>query len=249
MDTGRQVESPASTQAGPLMATTPVRRIYLMRHGDVSYFDEQGNPHRPATVPLNAEGQQQAEAAAKELAPVPLDRVISSTLRRSMETAAIVTAGRKLGHETREALREIEPGRLADIATTGLEQAFIGAFTGTIDRQTRFLAGETFGSLSDRVLTCFEEVLADLSWRHLLMVAHGGVNRTILAHALGFGLAGVAGFEQDPGCINILDVRDNGRCLVRLVNHSPTNPMKVGLEFTTMERLYQQYRRLRSGKG
>jgi probable phosphoglycerate mutase len=221
----------------------PRRRIYLLRHGEVSYFDDEGNPYRPATVPLNAEGREQAEAAGRELATVPLDRVVSSTLRRSMETAAIITAGRSLAHETREALCEIQPGRLADIPATALEQAFLGAFTGEIGRETRFLAGETFGSLQDRVLACFEELLADPGWRHLLIVAHGGVNRTILAHLLGLGLAGVAAFEQDAGCINIIDVRPGGRCLLRLVNHSPVNPMKVGLELTTMERLYQQYRR------
>src|SRR5262249_46021265 len=48
------------------------RRIYLLRHGDVSYFDEQGKPFRPTTVPLNPEGRLQAEAVGHVLAEVPL---------------------------------------------------------------------------------------------------------------------------------------------------------------------------------
>jgi hypothetical protein len=32
-------------------------RIYLLRHRDVSYFDKQGRPLRPDTVPLNAAGE------------------------------------------------------------------------------------------------------------------------------------------------------------------------------------------------
>ena len=48
------------------------RRIYLLRHGDVSYFDEHGRPFWPATVPLNQEGRLQAEAAGRVLAEVPL---------------------------------------------------------------------------------------------------------------------------------------------------------------------------------
>ncbi|MEI4884129.1 histidine phosphatase family protein, partial [Klebsiella pneumoniae] len=87
--------------------------------------------------------------------------------------------------ESRPEFREIEPGRLADIPADAVEQAFLLAFSGGIDRNTRFLAGETFGSLMDRVLEAMRLLLADPSWRQLLLVAHGGVNRTILAHALG----------------------------------------------------------------
>src|SRR5262249_23273360 len=56
------------------------RRIYLLRHGDVSYFDRDGQPHRPDTVPLNAEGRLQAEAACRALAEIPIDRIVSSDL-------------------------------------------------------------------------------------------------------------------------------------------------------------------------
>src|SRR5262249_60390460 len=98
------------------------------------------------------------------------------------------------------------------------------------------------GALWARVLACRGGLLAEPGWRHLLVVAHGGVNRTVLAHALGSGLAGFTALEQDPGCINILDVDDAGRWLVRLVNHTPYNAAKVGLDLTTMERLYREYR-------
>lgn len=225
---------------------TPRRRIYLMRHGEVSYFDDRGQPFRPNTVPLNAEGCAQAEAAARELAEVPLDRVLASDLDRSVQTAVIVTAGRGLAVETCPELREIQPGRLADIPPAARERVFIGAFADGIGRDTAFLAGETFGALVDRVLPCLGRVLAATDWRSLLVVAHGGVNRVLLTHALGLGLAGFGLFEQDPACINILDVDAAGRWLVRLLNHTPYNGAKRGLELTTMERLYREYRR-RSG--
>jgi probable phosphoglycerate mutase len=223
--------------------TRPLRRrIYLLRHGDVSYFDGDGRPLHPETVPLNAEGRAQADSASRALAEIPLDRVVSSDLLRSVETARLVSAGRDIPVEERKDLREIRPGRLADIAPGDLENAFVGAFGNVITRETRFLAGETFGSLVDRVLPCFRELLLDLAWRHLLLVAHGGVNRTIIAHALGIELGGFGAIEQDPACINILDVDDQGRVLIRLANYTPYNPAKNGLDLTTMERLYLQYR-------
>src|SRR5262249_15497281 len=165
-----------------------------------------------------------------------------SDLVRSVETATILTAGRGLEVETRPELREIQPGRLADLPRDGAERVFLGAFTDGIGRDTRFLGGETFGSLTDRVLAFLHTLLEDTTWRHLLVVAHGGVNRVLLTHALGCGLGGFGALEQDPCCVNILDVDAAGRWLVRLVNHSPYNAAKIGLQLTTMERLYLDYR-------
>jgi broad specificity phosphatase PhoE len=217
------------------------RRIYLMRHGDVSYFDAAGRPLRPDTVPLNDAGRLQAEAAGRLLADVPIDRVVASDLLRSIDTASLATGGRSLKLETYEQLREIQPGRLADIPADDIETAFTKAFASDLTPDARFLGGETLGSLIDRVHKCFASFLADKTWNQLLIVAHGGVNRVILAGALGVGLQAFAAFEQDPGCLNILDVDSAGRLLVRLVNYTPDNPIKKGLELTTMESLYLQY--------
>jgi broad specificity phosphatase PhoE len=219
------------------------RRIYLLRHGEVSYFDAAGKPHHPGTVPLNTDGVAQVEAASRELAAAPFDRAVSSTLLRSVETAKTVIGDRSVPLETRAEIREIQPGRLADIPPDSVEQVFVGAFGRAIGRKTQFLGGETFGSLQDRVLACFGDLLADPDWRNLLIVAHGGVNRVILAHALGVELKGAGAMEQDAGCINIIDVDSEGRFLVRLVNHTPSNPVKIGIDLTTMERIYLEYRR------
>jgi broad specificity phosphatase PhoE len=59
--------------------------------------------------------------------------------------------------------------------------------------------------LRHRVLACLTDLLVDSSWKNLLPMAHGGVNRVLLIHALGSGLAGFASLEQDAGCINVLD--------------------------------------------
>ncbi|HEX5503630.1 MAG TPA: histidine phosphatase family protein, partial [Thermomicrobiales bacterium] len=85
-------------------------------------------------------------------------------------------------------------------------------------------------------------------WRHLLVVAHGGVNRALLLDALGAGVASFGALEQDPACINIIDVEDAApgdarpRMIVRLLNATPYNEQKLGLELTTMEQLFRAYR-------
>ena len=73
------------------------RRIYLMRHGAVAYFDADGRPVAPDDVPLTAEGRRQAQAAGALLERTTLDRVISSDLPRAVETATIVAHMRSSG--------------------------------------------------------------------------------------------------------------------------------------------------------
>lgn len=224
------------------------RRVYLMRHAEVSYFDGDGKPYRPHTVPLTLAGREQAAAAARALAPVPLDRVVVSGLPRTLETAAIVVGERPLTPEVYPDLREIESGRLADIPEADREAAIAGAFVHNLGRETRFLGGETFGSLLDRAVPAFHALCAQPGWRHLLVVAHGGVNRALLLDALGAGVASFGALEQDPACINIVDVEDAGpggappRTIVRLMNYTPYNEQKLGLELTTMEQLFRAYR-------
>ena len=208
-----------------------------MRHGAVAYF-ENGCPVRPEDVPLTHEGRGQARAAADALAGIRFDRVITSGLPRTEETARIVAPDRE--PEPWPDLRELETGRLADIPEDELERAFSHAFRDVVPEEARFLAGETIGSLSDRVLPAVDRLLADDGWDILLAVLHGGVNRAILSRALTGGRMFLGNLEQSPACINILDVGDDW--IVRAVNVTPYDLSHRAGRTTTMEELWQQFR-------
>jgi probable phosphoglycerate mutase len=209
-----------------------------MRHGEVAYFDEAGRPLRPDDVPLTAEGVEQARAAARALEGVRFDRVVTSGLPRTLGTARLVAPGAE--PESMAELREFQPGRLSDIPAEELEAAFAGAFRGELSEDRAFLGGETFGALLDRVLPALERLLADESWDTLLAVLHGGVNRAILSYALSGRRSFLGGFEQAPGCINVLDVGEDW--IVRAVNVAPYDLAHRAGRQTTMELLYAQYR-------
>jgi probable phosphoglycerate mutase len=210
-----------------------------MRHADVAYFDGAGRPLRPNDVALTPQGIEQARAAAGAFADVRFDRVVTSGLPRTLETARLVAPD--FEPESLPELREIEPGRLTDIPPDELEEAFVRGFRGVLSEDRRFLGGETVGSLLDRVLPALERLLADGSWDVLLAVLHGGVNRAILSYALTGRRSFLGGFEQAPGCINVLDVGDDW--IVRAVNVAPYDlAHRGGGRQTTMERLYSQYR-------
>jgi broad specificity phosphatase PhoE len=214
------------------------RRIYLMRHAAVAYFED-GRPLRPDGVPLTEEGIEQARAAGEALAAVRFDRVLTSGLPRTLETARIVAPG--VDGESWPDLRELEGARLGDVPEDELERAFVHAFHGVLPEETQFLGGETIGSLFDRVLPALDRLLADPDWDVVLAVLHGGVNRAILSWALTGGRMFLGGFEQAPACINVLDVDDTG-WIVRAVNVAPYDPVHLRGRLTTMEELWSQFR-------
>jgi probable phosphoglycerate mutase len=209
-----------------------------MRHADVAYFDADGRPVRPADVNLTLEGREQARAAAAAFEGVRFDRVVTSGLPRTIETARLVAPENE--PESWPELREIESGRLSEIPAEELEEAFLGAFRGRLPEERRFLGGETIGSLLDRVLPAFDRLLADAAWDVLLAVLHGGVNRAILSYALTGERAFLGGFEQAPGCIDVVDVGDDW--IVRAVNVTPADLIHRSTRHTTMEELFAQYR-------
>ncbi|WP_322105045.1 histidine phosphatase family protein [Paraburkholderia sp. J41] len=227
------------------------RRLYVMRHGDVTYFDDTGRALDPDTVPLNERGRAQATAAGAAFAQSGLrfDRVIVSGLRRTVETAERVLAatGQSIALEVEPAWREIRGGALSALAPDEIEDAFLRAFDGVVSENTRFLGGETIGELLDRVLPALAALRADTSWDTALLVLHGGVNRALLSHAITAGGRVFFGhLAQATGCINALDVgAANHDWVVRTLNYAPPAPLHRDVRNTTMEMLYAQFLRFR----
>ena len=219
------------------------RRIYLMRHAQVRYFEGL----HPDEVVLTDAGRHQAAAARDALQEVRFDRVVTSGLVRTLETAEIVAPYAE--SEDIRALREIESGELRGVDPAAVQAMMTSAFRGVVPAESRFLGGESVGELFDRVVPELEALLADRSWDVALLVLHGGVNRALLGYALTGGRTFLGGFEQAPACINVLDVDADGAFVVRAVNHTPYDPAHVGAaRETTMEHLWREYLDARARK-
>jgi probable phosphoglycerate mutase len=227
------------------------RRVFLMRHGSVTYFDESGQPLPHLTVALNEHGRAQASAAGQAFAAhnVQFDRVIVSGLPRTVETARRVLAetGQDIAIDTWPEFEEIRGGRLTDIADTDLRDAFTGAFSGLVSTDKRFLGGESVGELMDRLHPAIARLRADPDWDTVLLVLHGGVNCAILSLALTGQRLFLGGLAQTAGCINALDVGDaDDDWVVRFVNYAPPAPLHGESRDTMMETLFAQYKKSRT---
>jgi probable phosphoglycerate mutase len=210
-----------------------------MRHGEVRYFNDEGRPLEPDGVLLTADGRGQAEAAGQALANVAIDKVVCSGLPRTRQTAELVMGARATAIEERAALSEIRLGKISDIPRDRVEAELVYGLESAHLPGARMAGGEVFADFEARVVGGFLDLLAEAGWTTMLVVAHDGVNRALLGWACGAGLAALGSFEQDMGCVNIIDVDladgEIARRLIKAVNLTPYNLAKLGLNRTSME--------------
>ena len=159
--------------------------VLLARHGETDWNAErrfQGHADRP----LNARGRAQAEALAERLAPASLAAVYASDLARARETAEIVARRHGLPVVTQPDLKEVDVGSGSGLTTEEARTRHPEAFSRWRDEgQPGWADGETYEEMRARALRAVLEIGSGHAGETVLVVAHGGTIRALLATALG----------------------------------------------------------------
>ncbi|MEM9937770.1 MAG: histidine phosphatase family protein [Pseudomonadota bacterium] len=238
---------------GALPGTTGRRRIYLMRHGFVDYTSAEVRAAQdPSIAYLTETGREEARAAGIALSEVKLDAAFHTGLRRTQETAQIVLSEHEL--ETPELefdrrFQELRSGQYIDFKSPEhLAATMTFQFEKAGQPGATFLeGGEKFEDAMARIKDGLKGLLSRPGWASCLIVAHEVVNRMILSWAIGAPLGSSSAFEQDTGCINILDfdlVPDEAgntrieRALIKAVNLTPQNYLKNGMNLRSLEAIF-----------
>lgn len=223
------------------------RRIYLMRHAEAAYLDGDGRIARdPRAVPLTAHGRREAAAMGALLSSAHFDRAICSGLPRTVETAEIVLPDKRLPLERVPELEEVRGGRRADGAPVTPRDIAYAIWDAERDGG-RFIGGESFAELQERVMGAVTRVVTQSGWARCLMVCHGAVNRVILSWALGASLSAMPRMEQDSACLNVIDLDHDAesnallRTTVRALNVTAGDPAKLERWLTSLEKQGQDF--------
>ena len=177
--------------------------FYLVRHGE-----SEGNAARIFTgqtdSPLTARGRQQAETVADELATVKFDRIVSSDLSRTRDTARVIAERHGIQVEILPELREIDVG---DRTGTPFDEVR-GLPSWTDDGFVAWPGGETLDQVLARTLGAIDRLTKESPGKTILIVGHGGVNRILLSHFLGI----LPRLDRTPGGnTNISVVHTDGK--------------------------------------
>ncbi|MFT5583606.1 MAG: broad specificity phosphatase PhoE [Cognaticolwellia sp.] len=168
----------------------------FVRHGE-SVANAQGTLCGLVNSPLSAQGQAQALQVAPAL-PAELGLCLCSDLLRAVQTAELLTQGR-VGIEQHPQLRERNMGEWA-----GRDKAALRA-SGAFSRMRTWTGapegGESYQTLHQRLLPFLAKV-PTRGHSHVLLVAHGGVIRVLLAQVDQL-LAQVTGLQSVPNSVPI----------------------------------------------
>ncbi len=194
-------------------------KIYLVRHGETAW-NQAGRIQGQTDIDLNAQGFAQAEAAAERLREVPFEIAFCSPLIRARHTAETIVGERKITITTDERLRELNFGPWEGVDIRTIKNETSQPFTnpgGYIPPE----GAESFEQLYARSGEFVKQVLLPLegTYETVLVVAHGGVNRSILNPVLNIpvsdfwhvhmGNCATAVLECRDGKLTVLDYTDS----------------------------------------
>jgi probable phosphoglycerate mutase len=206
----------------------------------------------PKVATLTPRGEEEARAAGIALSEVHFDLALCSGLPRTRQTAEIVLAAHPKAPklEVDERFGELRSGTYMDFhSAEHLAAVMTFTFEQAGEPGAEFLpGGEKFADALFRGRAALQELLVRPGWATALVVAHEVMNRMLLADVIGAPLGASAGFEQDTGCINILDfdmVPDESgegtrieRGVIKAVNLTPANYLKNGMNLRSLEAIF-----------
>lgn len=179
------------------------REIYLVRHG---HCQKAGTLLGQCDVPLTAEGLAQARLLAATFATCGVERVLSSNLRRAIQTAECIAAGLGILVEIDDRLNEISYGDWDGRPWQEIEKADPEAARRKLQDWWTSTppGGELFAEFLARVNAAWLSI-QDSRARVSVVVAHHAVNAVLMTAArrteTGYGQRwkGLCDFQQEYG--------------------------------------------------
>ena len=187
----------------------PPTTLVLVRHGVTEHTVEKrfSGGLAGADPGLSDDGRAQVRATAEWLAPLAdkVDALISSPVRRTLESAEILAE--RLGHpvEVEEGFAEMEFGAwdgltVAEVADR--HEAELEAWFTNLDLAPG--GGESFRSVQKRVLEALERVVAAHHGRTIVVVSHVTPIKTLVAHAVEAPLESLFRMELTPASVTVV---------------------------------------------
>lgn len=181
-------------------------RIYLIRHGEVVNHHE-GRYNGFNDVDITEEGVKQMKSVAERLNGAKVSAVYCSDLIRAYRGAEIINNGRSLPIIKKRELRERNIGVWENLTLEEIMKAYKDEWNRFLNDVVDFKpdSGESMKEVDARVNKELTKIVEDHKGDEILMVAHGGVNRTVLCRALALDLKYLFRIEQRYGALNIID--------------------------------------------
>lgn len=198
---------------------TPKTRIYLIRHGEVvGAGTSRYNGH--ADVALTKHGISQYHELKERLSGFNISACYSSDLSRCVTGAEIICEEFGIKPILKRELRELNIGVWEGMTWAEIVEKYPQEWEGRLADLVNYRVpkGENLLDLAGRALPVIREIVSMHRGEEVLVVGHGGMNRTILLDAIGAPLSALFNIEQKYACLNIIDYFEDDKRTVSLLN-------------------------------
>ncbi|MEC4017797.1 bifunctional RNase H/acid phosphatase [Streptomyces sp. H27-D2] len=194
----------------------------LLRHGETALTPEKRFSGSGGTDPeLSAAGRRQAEQAAVALAARgTVQAVVSSPLRRCVETAEAVAGRLGLDVRIEQGLRETDFGAWEGLTFAEVRERYpedLDAWLASA-RTAPTGGGEAFATVTRRVGVARDKLLARYAGKTVLLVTHVTPVKTLVRLALGAPPESLFRMELSAASFSALAYYGDGNASVRLLN-------------------------------
>lgn len=185
--------------------------LFIVRHGETEYNRVGRMQGRGIDEPLNETGRQQAKATAAYLKDFGIDLAVSSSLKRSKQTAQIVADCFQVSLLSYKELDEIDfgifEGKYSHEIEGDLDTVHERWQKGEIHLAIE--GGESPSQALSRVRSRMVSIIEEHAGKNILVVLHGRLIRILLSYWLGYGLERMQEIKHSNGSLNHL--RWNGK--------------------------------------
>lgn len=193
--------------------------IIMVRHGQT---DENisGRISGQNSVPLNTRGQEQARLAAEVLAPLGVTHIFSSPVARALQTATVLAERLHQPIEEVPDLREVDYGDWEGKTFGEMRNHPVAHHVFHNPVEAVFPHGEGLLQVQQRGVRVIESIRAQYAQGLVVVVSHGDVIRTVLAHYLGMAFNEYRRLNLDNGALSVLELFE-GWVRVKAMNFVP----------------------------
>ncbi|WP_027407511.1 alpha-ribazole phosphatase [Anaerovibrio sp. RM50] len=193
-------------------------KLILVRHGQ-TVWNKLGKYQGQADIELSEVGKEQAALLARNFPIEKVDAIYSSPLVRARETAEALGTALNIPVETCEEFCEISFGKWEGLTYDEIHAQWPKEHDLLFTRPDLLTCpdGEGFTQVQERATAKMEKIIRENPDKTLVIVAHGGVIRTLLCHALGMPLKNMWHIRQDNTAVNLVAVYNEG-LMVELMN-------------------------------
>ena len=199
-----------------------MKRLILIRHGETDYtLQRRYCGHE--NIPLNAKGKKQAKYIGDKLKNAKIDRIYSSDLSRSLETARIAFHNRAIFKI--KGLREIDFGQFSGLTFEEASRAYPHVYEAWLSNpaNAKIPKGESLSHFARRVMSCFRRIFLQNIGKSVVLISHGGPIRIILLHLLKQGPDTFWDIGQDTAAINTISFQKGIPKILRINDTSYLN--------------------------